>query len=310
MYNNKKVNVVVPAYNEESLILKTLSSIPDFVEKIIVVNDFSSDRTKTLVDEFKEDDNRVILLNNNKNYGAGYSIKRGYKKSFELKPDITVVMAGDGQMDPKYLPSLLDPLILGEADYTKGNRLSHSQAKKMPSFRRFGNSILTLLNKVSTGYWHIIDPQNGHTTKPTRALSNILGEKITDGYGNPNDFLVALNIHNHVVKDVLIPPLYGSEKSGIKIGRFIFKTSWILTSGFFRRIITKYGGLNFHPVLLFFIAGISLSLLCIGLSLRLLYFWYNTDVILPINALAAGITLLGSIQLLLFALWIDYQGGK
>ena len=219
-------------------------------------------------------------------------------------------MAGDGQMDPKYLPSLLDPLILGEADYAKGNRLSHSQAKKMPSFRRFGNSILTLLNKVSTGYWHIIDPQNGYTAITTPALSNILGEKITDGYGNPNDFLVALNIHNHVVKDVLIPPLYGSEKSGIKIGRFIFKTSWILTTGFFRRIFTKYGGLNFHPVLLFFIAGISLSLFCVGLSLRLLYFWYTTDIILPINALAAGITLLGSIQLLLFALWIDYQGGK
>ena len=232
MYKDKKLAVVVPAYNEEKLIISTIKSIPDYVDDIIVVNDASTDLTGKIIKDFKDRD--ITILNNSKNRGVGFTLKKGYQKALDLNSDIAIVMAGDGQMDPKYIPDLVLPILDEDVDYTKGNRLTSPDRKKMPIFRRFGNSILTLLTKISTGYWHVIDPQNGYTAISNKALKLLLRERITDGYGNPNDFLIALNIHNLKVKDVEIPPLYGDEKSGIKIFNFIFKTSWILMSGFFR----------------------------------------------------------------------------
>ena len=219
-------------------------------------------------------------------------------------------MAGDGQMDPKYIPDLVSPILDENIDYTKGNRLTSPDRKKMPSFRRVGNSILTLLTKISTGYWHVIDPQNGYTAISSKALKFLLREKITDGYGNPNDFLIALNIHNFKVKDVEIPPLYGDEKSGINIFNFIFKTLWILASGFFRRIHSKYGGLNLHPILLFFYIGFLFTFMCSILTYRMANIWYLNNDIPDLNALTVGISFLGACQFILFALWMDSEYSK
>jgi len=310
MYENKKISVVVPAYNEEKLIIKTISTIPEFVDYIIVVNDCSRDSTKMLVQKFIESDNRVSLINNKTNKGVGYSIKQGYLQSNNLGADISVVMAGDSQMDPDELPRLLSPLIVNQADYSKGNRLTPRHIHRMPLFRRFGNSLLTLINKVATGYWDIADPQNGYTAITSKALDKILEEKITDGYGNPNDFLVALNIHNFRVIDVEIPAIYGEEKSGINIFKFIFKTSWLLLSGFFRRIHNKYGGIKFHPILLFYYLGFfSFTFFTILLG-RILYIWNQTSNIPEINALAAGIAFISTAQFLMFALFFDMQTSK
>jgi hypothetical protein len=78
--------------------------------------------------------------------------------------DIAAVMAGDNQMDPTYLPTLLDPIVDGRADYTKGNRLINEAYRKgMPPWRSFGNSLLTFLTKIASGYWQMMDPQNGYT---------------------------------------------------------------------------------------------------------------------------------------------------
>jgi len=307
MYKEKIISVVVPAHNEEKLISRTLSTIPDFIDHIIVINDYSKDSTKKLIEEIMKADNRIKLIDNDVNRGVGYSIKKGYQISNSLGADISVVMAGDAQMNPDEIPRLLNPLISGKADYSKGNRLTKKHIHKMPLFRRFGNSLLTLLNKVSTGYWKVVDPQNGYTAITSSAISKISMEKITDRYGNPNDFLIALNIYNYNVVDVEIPAIYGEEKSGINIFKFIPVTSWLLFSGFFRRIHKKYGGVNFHPILLFYYLGFSSFLVFTLLVSRLFYVWEKTSDIPDLNALAAGIAFVSTAQFLMFALFFDMQ---
>jgi glycosyltransferase involved in cell wall biosynthesis len=123
MYLEKRIAVVIPAYNEENLIGPTVKTIPGFVDKIIVVNDASTDKTSAIVQEIAKEQERVILIDHERNQGVGGAIAAGYKKALILKADVTVVMAGDGQMDPKDLPNIIEPVARGEVDYTKGNRL-------------------------------------------------------------------------------------------------------------------------------------------------------------------------------------------
>ena len=136
MYKENKIAVVVPAYNEEDLISETITSIPDFVDKIIVIDDKSNDGTGEELLSLKNNfSDKLIIINHEKNMGVGCAIKTGYKKALNLDMDITAIMAGDGQMDPDELPKLLDPIVEGNADYTKGNRLTHKDKVKMPKMR-------------------------------------------------------------------------------------------------------------------------------------------------------------------------------
>ena len=296
MYKNKKVAVVVPTHNEEKLIEKMITTIPEYVDKIIVVDDASTDNSiniiKTLEKKFK---NKVILIEHKKNKGVGGTIKTGYSKALDLDMEIAVVMAGDAQMDPDELPKLLDPIVDGKADYTKGNRLEHQEKLKMPKIRRFGNSMLTLLTKIASGYWKIIDPQNGYTAISKKALEEMEFDNIYDGYGCPNDILIELNIRNMKVMDIEMPPIYNEEKSGIKLRKYSFRLSWLLLKGFFRRINAKYGGLHFHPLWLFYIGGIILFLFGFIFSIYILYYKFFIggglsagSVLLPVLCLIMG----------------------
>jgi glycosyltransferase involved in cell wall biosynthesis len=174
MYKEWKIAVVVPAYNEAQLIAKTVTTIPDFIDIIIVVDDKSTDDTATIVKSLQRDcSERLILITHERNRGVGGAIKTGYEKALALDMDIIVVMGGDAQMDPDQLPKLLEPIIEGRVDYTKGNRLEQDENLEMPRIRRFGNGALTLLTKIASGYWGVIDPENGYTAISRRALKEM-----------------------------------------------------------------------------------------------------------------------------------------
>lgn len=256
-YKGKKVSVVVPAYNEQDLIEKTLASIPKTVDRIYVVDDCSTDNTSEVAKRHR--DKRVKVFSHDRNRGVGAAISTGYLKSIEDKVDYIVVMAGDNQMDPKHLPKLLDPLCEGVADYTKGNRLmTHKARKGMPVFRIIGNSLLSVLTKISSGYWDLVDPQNGYTAVKSEVLAIIHPEEIYEGYGYPNDILIKLNAYRFRVKDVDIISRYGSEKSKIFIPSYILSVSKLLFKGFFWRLKEKYVIQSFHPLVFFYILGILL----------------------------------------------------
>ena len=174
LYCGHRVAVVVPAYNVEPLIGNTLKGIPDFICRVYVVNDCSKDRTQEVIDYYAAHDASIVPIRHDVNKGVGAAIVTGYKRALADDMDIVVVMAGDDQMDPAFLPDLLDPIVAKKCDYTMGNRLiSPNYRKGMSTWRFIGNTTLTMLTKIASGYWQMMDPQNGYTAISKRALERI-----------------------------------------------------------------------------------------------------------------------------------------
>ena len=312
MYKEKTVAVVVPAYNEEKLIERTLNTIPKFVDHIVVIDDKSKDRTVEIVEKAAEKENRIILIKHDKNGGVGKAISSGYIWARDNNADIAVVMAGDSQMDPEDLPNLLEPIIYNKADYAKGNRLFTGEAwKKSPRIRYLGNSVLSLMTKIASGYWHVADSQTGYTALSKKALHLLPLEDIYPRYGMPNDFLVTCNIYNIRVADVPVKPVYGvGEKSGIKVWRIIFSLSFLIIRLFIRRMTQKYVIRDFHPLIFFYLLGFFLLLLDIPLTIRLIYFYVKTERIMPINALTIIFCTFIGFLFILFAMLFDMEANK
>jgi glycosyltransferase involved in cell wall biosynthesis len=312
MHLNKTVGIVVPAYNEERLIEKTLATIPGFVDSVIVVDDASKDLTVSIVKTRMEADPRIVLCVHPTNQGVGGAIATGYKKALELEMDVTVVMAGDGQMDPKDLMNIIRPIVDGSADYSKGNRLFYGDAWRMiPHHRYLGNSFLSLLTKIASGYWHVADSQSGYTAISFIALKRLSLDHIYKGYGVPNDLLIKLNQYDFRVRDVHIRPVYNiGEKSGIRLIRFIPTISWLLFKGFWHRLFFKYVIKDFHPLVFFYILSFFLLSVSLPLAVRFFYVWAVTGDIPDINAMALIFTLISGLQTLFFGMWFDMNYNK
>jgi len=311
VYREHSIAVVVPAYNEELLIRDTLSSIPTSVDRIYVVNDASTDRTQQIIDEYSGNDSRLVSIHHGKNLGVGAAIISGYKYALKEGMKITVVMAGDNQMDPIVMPSLLDPIINNKADYTKGNRLLSPEFRKgMSTWRFIGNTLLTLMTKFSSGYWKLMDPQNGYTAITHRALERLSLERLYPRYGYCNDLLVKLNIFGFRVMDVEMPARYGRETSKIKYGSYISKVSWLLFRDFFYRLRMKYVVLSFHPLVIFYIFGMVLSLLGFCAGLFTVYYVLVLHGPLFIRAVLSILIFAIGMQFLSFALMFDIQESR
>ncbi|TAH69111.1 MAG: glycosyltransferase family 2 protein [Anaerolineaceae bacterium] len=240
MFRGKSIGVVVPAYNEELLIAKVIQTMPDYVDRIYLIDDCSSDHTFEVAAEYLRD-SRLRLIQHQHNKGVGAAITTGYRQALNDNIDIIAVMAGDNQMDPNQLLKLLDPLIEGTVDYCKGDRLSRSELTKgMSRWRRAGNLILTRLTRVSSGYWTLQDPQNGYTAINRETLTKLDLNKIYPRYGYCNDLLARLNVLGAKILDVQIPARYGEEKSKIQYGSYIRKVSLLLLRNFFWRVTHKY----------------------------------------------------------------------
>jgi glycosyltransferase involved in cell wall biosynthesis len=235
--------VVVPAYNEEKFIDAVIDNVPDFVDRTYVVNDASIDNTLGIMNEKALHDSRVVVINREARGGVGAAILTGHTRALQEDMDILAIMAGDGQMIPDILKSILDPLVRDEADYAKGNRLSNGEHRKeMPTWRTFGNILLTNLTRIASGYWHISDPQDGYTAITTKILRKLDLDRIERGYAFENDMLVKLNVAGARVIDVEHPAIYRGQTSKINYLHFIVSTSWILLKDFFWRIWAKRVG--------------------------------------------------------------------
>ncbi len=312
MYRESSVTVVVPAFNEETLLSKTLTGIPEFVDTIMVVNDGSTDRTQEEIEIARRQDARIHMISHERNGGVGAAIRSGYQWAREHGADITVVMAGDNQMDPADLPSLLDPIIDGRADYIKGNRFLTGEAwRNIPHSRYLGGMLLSILTKVASGYWHIADSQCGYTAITAKALAFMPLDSMYPSYGVPNDILVSLNIVNLRVLDVPVKAVYNiGEKSGINPGKIIFSLPWLLVLLFGKRMIQKYIIRNFHPLVLLYALGILLFALDIPVLLRLAGLWALNGRIPPINALSFVFITVVAFQAVLFAMLFDMEDNR
>lgn len=357
MLNNKTIAVVVPAYNEEKQIGRVIESMPDFVDRIVIINDCSTDKTAEIVIKFILSDlnkselvleksipeknfyneadiiktqleekeleyfspskvynknvcsDRIILINNLKNSGVGASIARGYKWCKDFNIDCTAVMAGDGQMDPAELEKICKPVIEDNIDYVKGNRLIHRSALfVIPKIRYLGNSILSILTKIASGYWRISDTQTGYTAISLEALNSIRLHKIYKSYGMPNDILVKLNIAMCTIKEIPIKPVYNiGEKSKIKLYKTIPRISFLLLKSFFKRLWVKYLFRDFHPLFLLYHFAFLLFIIWIPYLIKVgsrIINGQNVSFETLFAFVFLGIT---SFQSFLFAMWMDIQ---
>lgn len=314
MYKGKRVAVVVPCYNEETQIERVIRTMPDFVDRIIVIDDLSKDRTVEVVRRVQSDfeDTFVELVAHEKNQGVGGSIASGYKHARDNDFDVAVVMAGDAQMDPVDLPQILDPVVSGEVDYSKGNRLFTGDAWNMiPRVRYIGNSLLSLLTKIASGYWHVTDSQSGYTAINKDALKTIDWDTMYKRYGQPNDLLVRLNIYDFKVRDVPIQPVYGvGEKSGVKPFRMIPKLSLLLFRLFAYRMKEKYFIRDFHPLLFFYFFGALSFIPGFLLGLYLVFSRILGNEIAETSAMFSVFLTITGIQFLLFAMWFDMENNR
>lgn len=312
MLDNKRIAVVVPCFNEEHQVKQVFETIPDLVDEIVVVDDKSTDQTVTVVLDQQKNDSRIVLIQHSINQGVGAAIASGYKHALANGFDIAVVMAGDAQMDPDDLPNLIQPVINGDTDYAKGNRLFTEQAwHKIPKIRYLGNAVLSLLTKIASGYWHVADSQCGYTAVNREVLETINWDKMYKRYGQPNDLLVRLNIHDFRVRDISVTPVYDiGEKSGLKPLHMIPKLSWLITRMFFYRMLHKYVIKDFHPLVFFYLTGLTLLPLGTLFGIYLLFIRFFSGPVASTSAMFAGFLTITGLQFLLFAMFFDMESNK
>ena len=309
MLGTKSVAVVVPAYNEEKLVGATVAGIPDFVDRVYVVDDASTDAT---VEHAREGDPRVEILRHEKNSGVGAAIVSGYRKAIEHEVDVTCVMAADGQMPAEDLEALAGPVARGEVDYAKANRLFTGQAWELiPRTRYLGNAVLSLLTKIASGYWHIADSQSGYTAVNLETLKLLDLDRLYPRYGFPNDLLVHLNVWNRRVRDFPSRPVYGvGETSGIRLRAVVPRISWLLLKAFLWRLREKYIIRDFHPLIFFWGLGLACLFTGIGLGIAVTVLRILGNAVAVGTVVLIALLVVSGLQLTLFAMWFDMESNK
>jgi len=272
MYRNTKVAVVIPAYNEEKLIGTTISKLPDFIDYIIVVNDGSKDNTQAVLEKIAKTNKKLTVLTNKPNGGIGYTLIKGFKYAISETDAVAVgIVAGDDQFDTSYLQPMLDDFINHELDYVKASRFFHREAfKTMPKYRQIGNIFISLLTKFSTGYYNITDITNGCGFLRRDVLERVNFDLVKSRYDYETSMLTALSIAGAKIRDHAVPAHYGEEKSTIKLLPTVLRNLRAVWQGFWLRIYYKYILYSFHPVALFLIGGLLLSLIGLGFGVFLI----------------------------------------
>lgn len=304
MLNNHCIVVVIPCFKVASYIEEVIKTIPNFVAHIIVIDDKCPEESGKIAESLKNP--KVTALYHKENQGVGGAVLTGYNKAIELGGDIVVKIDGDGQMDINYLQKLIQPILHGKADYTKGNRFFDFKAlHQMPKIRLFGNSGLSFLVKAASGYWNMMDPTNGYTAIHRDVIENLELDKIAKRYFFESDMLINLNIENAVIIDVPIPAKYGDEKSSLSISRTLFGFPPKLFMGLWKRIFYKYFIYDFNMLSVYLLMGVPMVIFG---SVFGLYHWIVASGVSPTPTGTIMLSVLPIIlgtQFLLQAIQID-----
>jgi len=236
VYKGKTISITIPAYNEERLIVPTLIGIPDYVDKVFVIDDGSEDSTPKLVQKLNNP--KITLIKLEKNQGVGNAIKLGYLASLKQDIDIAAVVGADHQFDLDQLHLFLDPIINDEADYTKGNRFLVDAKDVMPNKRYFGNILLSILTRWASGVHTIFDTQDGFTAISKKVIETVNWDLFWGGYGYVSDFIIKIAAYGFRIKDVPRRSIYieGEKQSQIVISRYIKRNFLMILKGWWWRI--------------------------------------------------------------------------
>jgi dolichol-phosphate mannosyltransferase len=256
--SRKSVSVVIPCYRTGGKVLDVITAVPEFVYRIYCVDDACPEKIGELIEE-KIQDPRVRVLRHSANQGVGGATITGYEAAILDKSSIIVKLDGDGQMDPKEIGRIIQPIRLGKADYVKGNRFFRLEdLRQMPATRLFGNAVLSFMAKLSTGYWNLFDPTNGFTAIHLNVLRELPLEKLSRRYFFETDMLFRLNTVRAVVQDVPLPAHYNDEHSSLSICDVIWPFLTGHLKNFLKRIFYSYYLRDFQLASIEFLLGPAL----------------------------------------------------
>lgn len=308
-FHRRTIAAVIPCYRVEREIQGVLQAVPAYIKFIIVVDDASPDSTADLVAAAAQRDERISLIRHPSNQGVGGAMITGYKKALQLDAQIVVKIDGDGQMDMDHLPKLLQPLIEGRADYTKGNRFRDFKSlQQMPFIRRVGNMGLGFLAKAATGYWTMFDPTNGFNAIRSDVLAQLPLDKIDRTYYFETSMLANLYLIGAVVKDVPMPARYRGEVSSLLVHRILFQFPSRLFSTLIRRLVLKNFIYDFSMGSIYLLTG--LPLLLFGFLFGIIKWIQYASIRVPAptgTVMLATLSVLLGIQFLLSAIEIDLR---
>jgi len=294
------VAVVLPCFRVKAHILGVIEKIGPEVSSIYVVDDQCPDESGNFVLEYCVDP-RVRVLKNPQNLGVGGAVMAGYQAAIADGARIIVKVDGDGQMDPRLIPKLIMPIVKGRADYCKGNRfydLEH--IRRMPKLRLFGNAALSLMSKLSTGYWSVFDPTNGYTAIDARVAAHLPLQRISQRYFFETDMLFRLNTLRAVVIDVPMDAYYGDEVSSLRIGKVLPEFLVKHSRNFCKRFFYNYILRDMSLASLEFIAG--LAMIMFGVVFGGMH-WYASiatgEPATPGTIMIASLPIISGIQFLL-----------
>jgi glycosyltransferase involved in cell wall biosynthesis len=300
------IAVVIPCYRVRSEVLRVIAAVPAFVRFIICVDDRCPDGSGAHIEAHAADP-RVRVFYNEVNLGVGGAVIRGFQEALALGAEIVAKIDGDGQMDPQLLPRFVSPIINGKADYVKGNRfISIESVRQMPGLRLFGNSVLSLMAKLSSGYWHLFDPNNGYVCCHAEVLKRLPLNKIAQRYFFESDMLFRLGVARALVVDVPMTAVYGDEKSSLRIGKVIVPFLFSHIRNFAKRVLYRYFLLDFNIASVELLCGVALLLF--GLTVGGIAWYDSIRDAVPASAgtvMLAALPFITGMQLLISAINFD-----
>lgn len=304
--SSPRIAVVIPCYKVKDQILDVLSELEPVVCNVYVVDDDCPQKTGDFVEQNCQDP-RVKVLRNPKNLGVGGATVRGYRAALEGGASIVVKVDGDGQMRGASIVRLTRPIVAGYADYAKGNRFwDLSFVRPMPLIRLIGNSCLSFISKLSTGYWNIMDPTNGFTAIHSKVLQSLDLDRLERRYFFESDLLYRLYLHRAVVWDVPMQARYRNERSNLSVLSALFEFGYKHFLRLLARIFYCYFLRDFQLGSVMLLAGIALSTFGCTFGTYHWYWGHQQHVLTPLGTIMlAALPCLVGLQLMLTFLNCD-----
>jgi len=297
--------LVIPCYKVRALILRVIEKTPPWVDGIVCVDDACPDLSGDFI-EAEATDPRVVVVRLKQNQGVGGATLAGYAEAARRGAHILVKVDGDDQMDLGYIAHLVAPIILGEADYTKGNRFtSVSHLRNMPGVRVLGNAALSFAAKVSTGYWNIFDPTNGFTAMEATVAKRVMEKRVSRRFFFETDLLYHLSTLRAVVRDVPMPARYGEEVSNLRIGAIAGPFALKHARNFFQRVLGQYFVRDFNVATVELIFGLLFLAFGVGYAIHWIVIRELGQAASPGRVMAAALPVMVGVQFLLQAINFD-----
>jgi glycosyltransferase involved in cell wall biosynthesis len=258
--SSMQVAVVIPCFRCKDTISDVIRAVPDFVTVIICVEDCSKDGTREHLYNLAEKEPRLVVVTHDVNQGVGGATVSGYRRALDLNADIIVKMDSDGQMDPEMVSALIEPIVEGEADYTKGNRFFDLQeVQAMPTLRLIGNAALSFFTKLSTGYWDLFDPTNGFTALHANVAKVLPLDRLHQRYFFESDILFRLSTVRAKIVEVPMVPIYNDEHSNLSVVHTLLTFPGLHIGNFLKRIVYSYFLRGFSAGSISLLVGLALA---------------------------------------------------